>query len=55
MIKNLSELKQISDILDEREKSLTIKEQKLEDREKTLKSAYREFKLLLEKLDKYYG
>lgn len=54
-MKNLKELKQISDILDEREKDLDKREKVLEDKQNTLKSAYREFKLLLEKLEKYYG
>jgi len=54
-MKNVNELKQISDILDDREKGLTKREKILEDRQKTLKSAYQEFKLLLEKLEKYYG
>jgi hypothetical protein len=50
LIKNLRELKQISDILDEREKELTKREKILEDKEKTLSSAYKEFKLILEKI-----
>jgi len=54
-VKNLKELKQISDILDEREKEITKREKVLEDKQNTLKSAYKEFKLLLEKLEKYYG
>jgi chaperonin cofactor prefoldin len=49
-MKNVNELKQISDILDEREKSLEVREKKLEDRVKTLASAYKEFKILAEKL-----
>jgi chaperonin cofactor prefoldin len=47
---NINELKQISDILDEREKSLEIREARLEDRVKTLASAYKEFKLLIGKI-----
>ena len=53
-MKNVNELKQISDILDEREKELEKREKKLEDKQNTLKTAYKEFKLLLEKLDKHY-
>ncbi len=49
---NINELKQISDILDEREKELEVREAKLADRTKTLASAYKEFKLLV---DKIYG
>jgi len=46
----INELKLISDALDKREKELEIREAKLEDRTKTLASAYKEFKLILQKI-----
>ena len=61
-MKDIKTLKKISDKLDEkaqqlleREKELIKKEEILEDKIKTLKRAYNEFKQLLFKLDKYYG
>jgi len=50
----VSELMEISDILDKREEELCKREKILEDKQNTLKSAYKEFKFLLEKLEKYY-
>ena len=50
----LNELKQISDALDKREEELTSRETILADKEKTLTMAFKEFKLLVEKLEKYY-
>jgi hypothetical protein len=48
---NVNELKQISDILDQREKDLTKREKKLVDKEGVLKSAFKEFKELVFKLE----
>jgi hypothetical protein len=48
---NLNELKQISDILDEREKDLTKREIRVADKEKTLSAAFKEFKNLVNKLE----
>jgi len=50
-MKNINELKEISDILDEREKELELKEKRLTDKQGVLKSAFREFKDLVNKLE----
>lgn len=47
----VDELKQISDILDERERDLTKREQKVADKEGVLKSSFKEFKELVFKLE----
>lgn len=50
-MKDINELKQISDILDQREKDLLKREKKQADKESVLKSAFREFKDLVNKLE----
>lgn len=50
---DVEELKQISDALDKRDKEITKRELIVSDKEKVIKSSFKEFKLLVEKLEKY--